>query len=117
MGCGRRATAADNQLLQRFTKVVNKTEAGSVARLLAEKKKIKGKNAAGMFQGVVLQAHYSLDAWAALQFPDRKIRVLKNRKPLKTDPLKPSEVVVILDRVPKPKRPPARKPKARGGGG
>ncbi len=112
-----RATVADNQLLERFAEILDKTEAGSVTRLLAERKKIKGKGAATMFRGVVLQAHYSLQAWAALRFPDREVRVLKNRRPLKTEPVKSSEVVVILDRVPKPKMPAAGGPGAAGGGG
>ena len=100
----RRATVEDRAILARFKKVLEQAEAGSMTRILADKKKIKGKGAALMFQGVVLQAHYSLQAWAALFYPDREVRVLKNRRPLKTEPLKPSEVVVILDRVPKPKK-------------
>lgn len=112
-----RATVADHQLLERLTHVLNQTEPGKVTRLLAERKKIKGKGSAAMFRGVVLQAHYSLEAWSVLRFPEREVRVLKNRRPLKTEPLKPSEVVVILDRVPKPKQPPAKKPGKAGGGG
>ncbi len=98
----RRATEADNLLLERFGQVLEQTEEGSVTRLLAERKKVKGKGATAMFRGVVLQAHYSLQAWAVLRYPDREVRVLKNRRPLKEAPVGPSEVVVILDRQPRP---------------
>lgn len=104
----RRATVADNQLLERFDRLLEQTEAGSVTSILEERKKIKGKGKAKMFRGVVLQSHYSLDAWAALRHPDREVRVLKNRKHLKAAPVEPSEVVVILDRQPWPKSSPVQ---------
>ncbi len=103
-----RATAVDHQLLERFDRLLERAEPGSVVRILEKRKKIKGKGAATMFQGVVLQAHYSLQAWAALRHPGREVRVLKNRRPLKADPIEPSEVVVILDRQPRRKRGPAK---------
>ena len=72
-----RATAVDHQVLERFNQILEQAETGSVTSLVAERKKIKGKDS--VFRGVVLQAHYSLQAWAALFYPDREVRVLKNR--------------------------------------
>ncbi len=100
----RLATAEDNLLLERFERTLEEADAGSVTRLLAERKKIKGVEEAAMFRGVVLQTHYSLQAWAELVHPDREVRVLKNPRLLKSEPLKPSEVVVILDRRPRAKQ-------------
>ncbi len=102
----RQATIEDARLLERFEQTLEQTPNGSVTRLPAELKKIVATGDASMFQGVVLQAHYSLQAWAELRLPERRVRVLKNRKPLKAEPLRPTEVVVILDRRPVSKRPP-----------
>ena len=111
----RQATAEDARLLERFERTLERTEDGSLIRLPAKLKKIEAVGEASMFRGVVLQAHYSLQAWVELKHPERQVRVLKNRRPLKTEPLKPTEVVVILDRRPGSQRPAVPKPGAGAG--
>ncbi len=98
------ATTEDARLLERFEQTLEQMDDGSITRLPAELKKIQGVGDEALFRSVVLQSDYSLQAWAQLHYPAREVRVLKNKRPLKSEPLKPTEVVVILDRRPKPKR-------------
>ncbi len=109
----RLTTAADDLLVKTFEDTLLEAEVGSVTRLMAGRKKIKGAEGAALFRGAVLQTDYSLQAWAELVHPEREVRVLKSRHPLKREPLKPSEVVIILDRRPRPKQLPSKTSQSR----
>lgn len=98
-GVWERATQEYASFVAEVEGVIQETEDGTLVRIPRPRRRELVDGEISPFRGVVHLAHYSLHAWAQLAMPDRQVRVLKNPKPLRTTPVQPTEVVVILDRL------------------
>ncbi|MEM7583445.1 MAG: hypothetical protein AAF560_08705 [Acidobacteriota bacterium] len=98
------ATDEYAELIDRVKTELEAAGDGSVLRIRIPHYKVVQDRDAAMFRGAVLLGHYSVQAWAGLVMPERKVRVLKHWQHLRAQPAKRNEVVVVLDRAPKPSK-------------
>ncbi len=99
------ATVEYAELVKEVGSRIEGAEDGAVIGIRIPRRQALLDHDAAMYRGVVRLGHYSIQAWARLQMPDRNVRVLKHRQHLQAKPAKSTEVVVVLDREPKaPKR-------------
>ena len=97
-GIWEQATSEYLAFVATVEEAIEGSEDGTLIRIPRPRHQALVAGEESLYRGVVHLAHYSMHAWAQLALPERRVRVLKNPRPLKSEPLQAGEVVVILDR-------------------
>ncbi len=100
------ATDEYSALVEQVRSEIEAAADGEVIRIRIPRRNTVPDREASMYRGVVRLGHYSVQAWAGLEMPERNVRVLKHWQHLQAKPAKKTEVVVVLDREPKKSKPP-----------